>query len=192
VIVVDVHGVGYELAIPLSTFAALPDEGKIVALRVHTHVREDALLLYGFASALEREAFELLLHANRVGPKLALTALSGIEAADLVRAIQEGELGALQGVPGIGRRMAERIVVELRERAGEVASRAALREGEASRAARPAGPEEALLEQVLSALMNLGVAKPQAERAAHRALEELGAGEAVQALIRAALRELSR
>jgi Holliday junction DNA helicase RuvA len=191
-VVVDVGGVGYELAIPLSTFAALPDEGKVVALRVHTHVREDALLLYGFARALEREAFELLLHANRVGPKLALTALSGIEAEELVRAIQDGDVAVLQGVPGIGRRMAERIVVELRERAGEIKARAAARAGEGARAARPASAEEALVEQVLSALGNLGVAKPQAERAARQALEDLGAGAPVEGLIRAALRGLSR
>jgi Holliday junction DNA helicase RuvA len=189
-VVVDVAGVGYELAIPLSTFAALPDEGKVVALRVHTHVREDALLLYGFARALEREAFELLLHANRVGPKLALTALSGLDAEELVRAIQEGDVGVLQAVPGIGRRMAERIVVELRERAGELAARAAT--GEGARAARPGSAEEALVEQVLSALENLGVAKAQAERAARQALDELGAGAPVEALIRAALRGLSR
>jgi Holliday junction DNA helicase RuvA len=191
-VVVDVGGVGYELAIPLSTFAALPDEGKVVALRVHTHVREDALLLYGFARALEREAFELLLHANRVGPKLALTALSGIEAEELVRAIQDGDVAVLQGVPGIGRRMAERIVVELRERAGEIKARAAARAGEGARAARPASAEEALVEQVLSALGNLGVAKPQAERAARQALDDLGAGAPVEGLIRAALRGLSR
>jgi Holliday junction DNA helicase RuvA len=191
-VVVDVGGVGYELAIPLSTFAALPDEGKVVALRVHTHVREDALLLYGFARALEREAFELLLHANRVGPKLALTALSGIEAEELVRAIQDGDVAVLQGVPGIGRRMAERIVVELRERAGELAARAAARAGEGARAARPPSTEEALVEQVLSALGNLGVAKPQAERAARQALDDLGAGAPVEGLIRSALRGLSR
>jgi Holliday junction DNA helicase RuvA len=189
-VVVDVGGVGYELAIPLSTFAALPDEGKVVALRVHTHVREDALLLYGFARALEREAFELLLHANRVGPKLALTALSGLDAEELVRAIQEGDVAVLQAVPGIGRRMAERIVVELRERAGEVRAHAAA--GEGARAARPGSAEEALAEQVLSALGNLGVAKPQAERAARQALDDLGAGAPVEGLIRAALRGLSR
>jgi len=191
-VVVDVGGVGYELAIPLSTFAALPDEGKLVALRVHTHVREDALLLYGFGRALEREAFELLLHANRVGPKLALTALSGIEAEELVRAIQDGDVAVLQGVPGIGRRMAERIVVELRERASELATRVAAREGEGTRAARPASAEDALVEQVLSALGNLGVPKPQAERAARQALDDLGAGAPVEGLIRAALRGLSR
>ena len=191
-VVVDVGGVGYELAIPLSTFAVLPDAGKVVALRVHTHVREDAFLLFGFAHALEREAFELLLHANRVGPKLALTALSGIEAEELVQAIQAGDVAVLQSVPGIGRRMAERIVVELRERAAELAARAAARDGATRRGSRPPGAEDALVEQVLSALVNLGVARPQAERAARRALDDLGAGAAVEALIRAALRGLSR
>jgi Holliday junction DNA helicase RuvA len=190
-VVVDVGGVGYELSIPLSTFAALPDEGKVVALRVHTHVREDAFQLFGFARSLEREAFELLLHANRVGPKLALTALSGIEAEELVQAIQGGDVAVLQGVPGIGRRMAERIVVELRERAAELAARAVRRGGEGARASRATG-EDALVEQVVSALVNLGVAKQEAERAARQALEDLGAGEAVEALIRAALRGLSR
>jgi Holliday junction DNA helicase RuvA len=190
-VVVDVGGVGYELSIPLSTFAALPDEGKVVALRVHTHVREDAFQLFGFARSLEREAFELLLHANRVGPKLALTALSGIEAEELVQAIQGGDVAVLQGVPGIGRRMAERIVVELRERASELAARAVRRGGEGARASRASG-EDALVEQVVSALVNLGVAKQEAERAARQALEDLGAGEAVEALIRAALRGLSR
>jgi Holliday junction DNA helicase RuvA len=190
-VVVDVGGVGYELSIPLSTFAALPDEGKVVALRVHTHVREDAFQLFGFARSLEREAFELLLHANRVGPKLALTALSGIEAEELVQAIQGGDVAVLQGVPGIGRRMAERIVVELRERASELAARAVRRGGEGARVSRASG-EDALVEQVVSALVNLGVAKQEAERAARQALEDLGAGEAVEALIRAALRGLSR
>lgn len=190
-VVVDVGGVGYELSIPLSTFAALPDEGKLVALRVHTHVREDAFQLFGFARSLEREAFELLLHANRVGPKLALTALSGIEAEELVQAIQGGDVAVLQGVPGIGRRMAERIVVELRERASELAARAVRRDGEGARPA-PASGEDALVEQVLSALVNLGVAKQEAERAARQALDDLGAGEPVEGLIRAALRGLSR
>jgi Holliday junction DNA helicase RuvA len=190
-VVVDVGGVGYELSIPLSTFAALPDEGKVVALRVHTHVREDAFQLFGFARALEREAFELLLHANRVGPRLALTALSGIEAEELVQAIQEADVGVLQSVPGIGRRMAERIVVELRERAAELAARGMRRGGEGARPARAAA-EDALVEQVLSALVNLGVAKQEAERAARQALADLGAGEPVEGLIRAALRGLSR
>jgi Holliday junction DNA helicase RuvA len=120
-VVIDVGGVGYEALIPLSTFARLPDEGKTVALRIHTHVREDALQLFGFATELERAAFVLLLHASRVGPKLAQTVLSGIEASALVRAIERGDVATLRSVPGVGAKLAERIIVELRDRVAELA-----------------------------------------------------------------------
>lgn len=188
---VDVGGVGYEVSIPLSTFAELPDEGKVVSLRVHTHVREDALQLFGFRSAREREVFELLLHASRVGPKLALAVLSGIDADDLVDALREGQVAVLQSIPGIGRRMAERIVVELRDRVDELvgesdASRRVPRGGGAAR------PEDEILEQVLSALSNLGVGRAESERAARRSLAELGANAPIETLIRAALRGMAR
>ena len=114
-VVVDVNGVGYALHVPLSTFAVLPDTGKSVSMHVHTHVRDDALLLYGFATSFERDVFELLLRANRVGPKLAQTILSGIAAGVLVGALRRGEVAVLRGVPGIGPKMAERMAVELRE-----------------------------------------------------------------------------
>ena len=99
-VLIDVAGVGYEVLVPLSTSADLPDEGKVVSLRIHTHVREDALVLFGFRSAREREVFELLLLASRVGPKLALTVLSGIGANELAVAIRDGEIAVLQSVPG--------------------------------------------------------------------------------------------
>jgi len=190
-VLVDVGGVGYEIQVPLSTFAALPDAGKVVALRIHTHVREDAFQLFGFASSVERRVFELLLTASRVGPKLALTVLSGIEPVGLVDAIREGDVGTLTSVPGIGRRMAERIVVELRERAAELpresGAPAPVRTPEAA-----SDPAEEQLEQILSALSHLGVARPQAERAARRALEELPEDEPIESLIRTALRSMSR
>ena len=119
-VVIDVQGVGYEVHIPLSTFTALPDEGKTVALHTHTVAREDALLLYGFATLYEKEVFQLLLRANRVGPKLAQTILSGIEPASLVAALRDGEVTALKRVPGVGAKTAERMVVELRDRAQEL------------------------------------------------------------------------
>lgn len=189
-VLVDVAGVGYEVLVPLSTFAELPDEGKVVALRIHTHVREDALVLFGFRSAREREVFELLLLASRVGPKLALTVMSGIDADELVQAIHDGEVAVLQSVPGIGRRMAERIVVELRDRVAEIAAapeRPARRPVSGSEAS-----SEACLEEILSALVNLGVARPQAERAAQSALGELGTEAPIEGLIRTALRGLAR
>jgi Holliday junction DNA helicase RuvA len=120
-VLVDVNGVGYEVFIPFSTFAALPDVGKTVALRIHTHAREGALQLFGFATAVERTAFELLLRASRVGPKLAQTVLSGIEPADLLQAIRDGNAAPLRAVPGVGAKMADRILVELRDRVDELA-----------------------------------------------------------------------
>ena len=102
-VVLDVHGVGYELRVPLSTFFELPDEGKVVRLRVHTHVREDAFLLYGFGTELERALFRLLLGASGVGPKLALAILSGLPSDKLIAALRQGTLAALVGIPGVGK-----------------------------------------------------------------------------------------
>jgi Holliday junction DNA helicase RuvA len=189
-VLIDVGGVGYEVLVPLSTFADLPDEGKVVSLRIHTHVREDAFVLFGFRSAREREVFELLLLASRVGPKLALTVLSGIDAKDLVTAIRDGEAAVLQSVPGIGRRMAERIVVELRDRVAELA--AAHDGASADREPRPEVPSEGALDEILSALSNLGVSRAQAERSARSALAELGPEAPIEGLIRTALRGLAR
>jgi Holliday junction DNA helicase RuvA len=189
-VLIDVGGVGYEVLVPLSTFADLPDEGKVVSLRIHTHVREDAFVLFGFRSAREREVFELLLLASRVGPKLALTVLSGIDAKDLVTAIRDGEVAVLQSVPGIGRRMAERIVVELRDRVAELA--AAHDGASADREPRPEVPSEGALDEILSALSNLGVSRAQAERSARSALAELGPEAPIEGLIRTALRGLAR
>jgi Holliday junction DNA helicase RuvA len=189
-VLIDVGGVGYEVLVPLSTFADLPDEGKVVSLRIHTHVREDALVLFGFRNAREREVFELLLLASRVGPKLALTVLSGIDAKDLVAAIRDGEVAVLQSVPGIGRRMAERIVVELRDRVAEIA---ATHEGPSTeREPRLEAPADGALDEILSALSNLGVSRAQAERSARSALAGLGPEAPIEDLIRTALRGLAR
>jgi Holliday junction DNA helicase RuvA len=192
-VLVDVGGVGYQVLIPLSTFGVLPDEGKVVALHVHTHVREDAIVLFGFGSARERAAFELLLHASRVGPKLALTVLSGIGPEDLGTAIRSGDAAVLQSVSGVGRRMAERIVVELRDRVDEwlapTGESASLRRASST---RPMDPQERVLEQILSALSNLGVARAQAERVSRETLAELGMEQSIESLVRATLRRLSR
>ncbi len=185
-VVLDVGGVGYEVLIPLSTFTRLPDPGKRVALRIHTHLRENALLLFGFATELERDVFELLLHASRVGPRLALTVLSGLEAEQILAAIRGGNVAALQGVTGVGAKLAQRIVMELRDRAFE-------RFGAASAAAEPAGsgsPEARA--QLLSALVNLQVPRSQAERIVDEVIAERGEEAPIEALVRAALPRLSR
>jgi Holliday junction DNA helicase RuvA len=187
-VVIDVGGVGYEALIPLSTFGRLPDEGKTVALRIHTHVREDALLLFGFATALERAAFALLLHASRVGPRLAQTILSGIDADVLVRAIQRGDLATLRSVPGVGAKLAERIIVELRDRVAELVD---IEREPSARAGPSRAPEDGRRSELISALVNLQTPRPKAERVAEEVFAEL-AEAPIEELVRAALQRLAR
>jgi Holliday junction DNA helicase RuvA len=189
-IIVDVGGVGYELLIPLSTFEQLPDAGKTVALHVYTNVGESVLQLFGFASAAEREVFELLLKANRVGPKLAQIILSGLSPDRLVVALRDGDVKALRGVPGVGLKMAERMVVELRERAGELS--AAIGRSLPGVGAVPVDAEEAVREQVLSALVNLGYPRQQAGRSVDSAAADCAGEASVEELLRVALRGLAR
>lgn len=186
-VVVDVNGVGYELHVPLSTSAVLPDIGKTVALHVHMVAREDALLLYGFATAYEKEVFGMLLRANRVGPKLAQTILSGMPPERLVAALRDGEVAAMTGIPGVGAKTAERMVVELRERASELGSRVAVAAG-----ASAVDESGELHAQLLSALVNLGYPRSQADRVVALAVEEAGEGATIESLIRVALRSLAR
>lgn len=188
-VVVDVHGVGYELLIPLCTFSRLPETGKTVALYVHTVMREDAIHLFGFNTPFERMVFEMLLKANRVGPRLAQTILSGIEPERLLRALRDADVKALRRAPGVGPKLAERMAVELRERATELLG--------ASADARAPGQDRDendrdVQEQLLSALLNLGYPRSQAERVVGAAAEEAGGGASIESLIRVALRRLAR
>jgi Holliday junction DNA helicase RuvA len=188
-VLIDVRGVGYEAWIPLSTFGQLPEEGKTVALRIFTHVREDAFVLYGFASEAERATFELLLHASGVGPKLAQRILSGIDARTLVRAIRATDLATLRTVPGVGAKLAEKICVELRDRVEELTD--LLESGTASsRVAK--SDDDAARSQLISALLNLQTPRPKAERVADEVIEALGAATELGELVRAALRRLAR
>jgi Holliday junction DNA helicase RuvA len=178
-VLVDTGGVGYLVQIPLSTFAALGDLHTEVTLLVHTHVREDALALYGFLTAREKQFFELLISASGVGPSLALKILSGISVEELFAAIGGGDLARLTQIPGVGRKTAERIVVELRDRMKALA-------GEPAQAPARAGHER----DVVSALVNLGYDS----RAAEKAVEETRGPEAgsFEALLRGALKALSQ
>lgn len=155
-VLLDVHGVGYLVHIPLSTFYKLPEVGTEASLLVHTHVREDSLALYGFHTAREKELFELLLGTSGVGPRVAIAVLSGMSVEELIPAIRKNDLPKLMNIPGVGRKTAERIVVELRDRLMSAALTGA--------PTRPAGVEE----DVVSALVNLGYDR----RAADRAVEE--------------------
>ena len=188
-VVIDVGGVGYEALIPLSTFSRLPDAGKTVALRIHTHVREDAFQLFGFATELERAAFGLLLHASRVGPKLAQAILSGVEAGALVQAIQQGDVATLRAAPGVGAKLAERIVVELRDRVAELVGL----EGDGAVPRAPAvRREDARRSELVSALVSLQTPRPRAEKVAEEVVGAAAAETPIEELVRGALQRLAR
>lgn len=184
-LVVDVQGVGYEVLVPLSTYYEVGDEGAEVALRIHTHVREDALQLYGFLTDLERQVFERLIGISGIGPKLAIAVLSGIEPRDLVAAVQRADVARLTGIPGIGKKTAERIVLELKDRLAAMAVPAA------AGAAPAAAPGDRLRDDIVSALQNLGYHRPQAEKAVEAVLAATPEPTFEDAL-RAVLRELMR
>ncbi|MDE3153548.1 MAG: Holliday junction branch migration protein RuvA [Acidobacteriota bacterium] len=184
-IVVDVQGVGYEVHVPLSTFYGLGEPGAEVALRVHTHVREDALALFGFRTPRELDLFERLIAISGVGPRLALAVLSGIEPADLVRAVQRGDVKRLTAIPGVGKKTAERIGLELKDRLPAPGEAEAVEAGAAA-------PAEQLRDDLLSALLNLGYHRPLAERALDAVLKDAGDGAAFEATLKRALRELAR
>jgi Holliday junction DNA helicase RuvA len=180
-VVVDVAGVGYRVLIPVSTFYRLGDEGSETSLRIFTHVREDALQLYGFESAVEQTLFEKLIGVAGVGPKLAINILSGIEAPDLVQALRGADLTRLTRIPGVGKKTAERLVLELKDKMPAV-----LPPGEAPAATAAGG----LKEDLVSALANLGYSRPDAERGVDRAQQD-GAGGRFEDLLRRSLRILS-
>ena len=183
-IIVDVQGVGYEVHVPLSTYYDVGDIGADVALRIHTHVREDALHLYGFLTPLEQQLFERLIAISGIGPKLAVAVLSGIEPGELVVSVQRGDVARLTGIPGIGRKTAERMVLELKDRLARLSVPDVDRV-----AAIPAG--DRVRDDVLSALQNLGYHRPLAEKAVDSTLGGSASLTFEQAL-KAALRELMR
>ena len=177
----DVGGVGYIVQVPLSTYAALGELHTEVTLLIHTHVREDALSLYGFLSSREKHFFEMLLSASGVGPSLALKILSGMSVEELVPAIRGSDLARLTKIPGVGRKTAERMVVELRDKLDAVTV-----EAERPSASSPAGIEA----DVVSALVNLGYDGRTAESAVAEAKREVGTSN-FEKLLRATLQALS-
>jgi Holliday junction DNA helicase RuvA len=182
-LIVDVNGVGYDVNVPLSTFYDVGDAGAAVSLHVHTRVREDAIALYGFGTRLELQIFELLIGINGVGPKLALAVLSGIESGDLVRAVRTGDVARLTAIPGVGKKTAERVLLEMRDRLPK-----ALTIEAASPAAEAGGTTR---DDLLSALVNLGYHRPLAEKAVESVLKkqpDLGFEQALREVLRAMAR----
>ena len=177
-ILLKVGGVGYRVLIPLSTFYALPEPPALVSLLIHTRVQEDALELYGFKTPEEKEIFLQLLNIPRIGAKMALNILSGINPDDFSQALAHGDVRRLAGIPGIGKKSAERIVLELKDRQIPLLRR------------RPAAPGERLRQDALSALVNLGYSKTVAEQALDAAREKGAA--TLEELLRQGLKALSK
>jgi holliday junction DNA helicase RuvA len=180
-VIIEAAGVGYEVVIPISTYTVLPDRGAPVSLRIHTHVREDALTLFGFATTEEKAVFERLISVSGIGPKLAITVLSGLATSDLVAAIRSGDVPRLVRIPGVGKKTAERMVLELKDKLTGVE---AAGQGDGAIVAGPA--LSALERDVLSALQNLGCSRPAAEEAI-RKVKERGAPEEFEPFFRAAM-----
>jgi Holliday junction DNA helicase RuvA len=181
-IIIDCNGVGYGVRVPLSTFYELPDIGAEVVLRIHTHVREDALHLYGFATSKEKELFGLLIGVSGVGPRLAINVLSGIATHDLERALQEGDLLSLTRIPGVGRKTAERMLVELKDKVAAtgagVSTGVQMRDGK--------------IKDALSALVNLGYQKGIAEEAVRNCVRQHREELSLEELLKESLRLLAK
>jgi Holliday junction DNA helicase RuvA len=176
-VLLDVGGVGYRVQVPLSTFYKLGEIGTTVTLLVHTHVRDDALQLFGFLSAEEQTLFERLIAVAGVGPRLAVNVLSGIEPVELIDALQSGDVSRLTRIPGVGKKTAERLVLELKDAMQKLAAG-----GAAARDTRR--------DDLLAALLNLGYSRPESERAADAAAREMPQG-SLEDLLRVSLRRLS-
>jgi Holliday junction DNA helicase RuvA len=180
--IVDVQGVGYRVVIPLSTFYRIGEPGQEVTLLTHTHVREDTLALFGFLTGAEQALFERLISVSGVGPKVAIAILSGIEAPDLVAALRTSDIARLTRIPGVGRKTAERLVLELKDKV----------QGLASAEPEPPAPSAAgtAKDDLVSALVHLGYSRPEAEKGVNRALKDDGEGR-FEDLLRRSLRILS-
>jgi len=189
-VILDVAGVGYEVSIPLSTFYELEDPGSSVQLRIYTHVREDALQLYGFKTARERELFLRLISVSGIGPKLGITLLSGMSADEMITSIRNNNLAKLTLIPGVGRKTAERLVMELRDKVASLST--GVDEDLGARSDAAAVPtEDSMRADALSALLNLGYQRNAAEKAVTASLSEDGEV-SLESILRSSLRKLAK
>jgi len=163
-VIIEAGGIGYEVFVPLSTFYALPETGERVSLNIFTHVREDALILFGFSTRLEKELFLMLISVSGIGPKLSVNILSGIGPQDLLKAMARGDAVRLQAIPGVGKKTAERIALELKDRATQILGREEIPLEPVTAAA-----DKRLIDDSLSALLNLGYSRKSAGRAIEKA-----------------------
>jgi Holliday junction DNA helicase RuvA len=184
-LIIDVNGVGYEVIVPLSTFYEIGEVSFPVQLLIHTYVREDTLVLFGFKTPKEKQMFEQLTSVSGIGPKLGIGILSGMSVDELVPAIRQSNLARLTSIPGVGRKTAERIIVELRDKVTRIEAVSA-----GSKGPSPTRPVQE--EDVISALANLGYPRPQAERALQKTLAQLGSDPSFENLLRTSLQQLAK
>jgi holliday junction DNA helicase RuvA len=185
-VVIDTNGVGYRVFIPLTTFYELPEAGESVTLHVHTHVKEDAINLFGFYTTQERDLFQLMISVSGIGPKIAMNIISGITAGELFQAISGGNVGKLVSIPGVGRKMAERLILELREK---IAKKMTLEQVPA--ASDQQKGDEMIKEDVLSALVNLGYKNNTAKDALDKVLQMTEENLSLDALLKKTLKILA-
>jgi Holliday junction DNA helicase RuvA len=183
--VVDVHGTGYRIVVPLTTFYDLPEIGESVLIHVHTHVREDAIHLYGFHAPEERTVFQLLLSVSGIGPKLAVNILSGITAGHLIRALLDDDLKRLTGIPGVGRKTAERMILELKDKAAKLDSEGVV----AGKAVGDRGGQ--VKDDALSALINLGYKGTTVKEVVDKIMKDAPETPSLDHLLKQALRALA-
>jgi len=190
-VILDVGGVGYEVSIPLSTFYDLGEIGSIVQLRIYTHVREDALQLFGFKTARERELFLRIISVSGIGPKLGITLMSGMSADEMIESIRTNNLARLTLIPGIGRKTAERLVIELREKMAALATGGSEDENKRVPVGLAPTSEDGVRSDALSALLNLGYQRSAAEKAIDTVMGETPEL-SVETVLRSSLRKLAR
>jgi Holliday junction DNA helicase RuvA len=190
-VIVDVAGVGYDVTIPVSSFYVLEVVVSTVQLRIYTHVRDDALQLYGFKTARERELFQKLISVSGIGPKLGITLLSGMSADEMIASIRTNNLARLTLIPGVGRKTAERLIMELREKVADLSSAQLEEELGAKPEVTAQTNEDAVRSDALSALLNLGYQRSAAEKAIDGALVE-GGDITVESILRRSLKKLAR
>ena len=182
-IAINVNGVGYQVFVPLSTFYALPELEEDIFLDIHTHMREESLKLFGFYTTDEKKIFEKLIAINKVGPKLALTILSGMSPTELFTTIDSNDIEKLSTIPGIGRKTAERLILEMRDKMGGISIDSEIKKNSI--------PQNGLFEDALSALVNLGYKKNQAEQTLKKVYTEGETGESIEDIIKKSLNLLS-
>ena len=184
-VIVDTHGIGYSVFVPLATFYELPETGQMVTMHIHTHVKDDAINLFGFYSSEEKDVFKLMISVSGIGPKLAINILSGINVRDLISAISKGDLNRLIRIPGVGKKMAERIILELKDKMSKLDSHVTTDEDISIIST------DDMIKDALSALINLGYKSQSAESALQKIINESSDMMTLEVLLKRTLKYLA-